>query len=105
MAAWRASDAAIREHLGDSSTRRSYAAPSGCDSPVPAAGVGQLVHPGHRLGPLPRQVEDVHAASVVDRLGKSLPSLVLLELEVEPGQTPDQHLDHAAAPATRTVGG
>src|SRR5205085_4660632 len=52
------------------------------DPPVPALRVGKLVQVRHRVGPVPRLVQDVHAIRVVDRLRESLAPLVLLKLQV-----------------------
>ena len=55
-------------------------------------------------GPVPGQVERLHAVGVVDGASERLASAVLLELQVEAGELPDELVEHAlvrAAPRGR----
>src|SRR5216684_2343675 len=71
--------------------------------PIPAFRIRQLVETRHRPGALPREVQGLHPVRVVYGLGEGLAAAVLLQLEVEAGQLPDQQLEDALARAPRPV--
>src|SRR5216684_1521629 len=71
--------------------------------PVPACRIRQLVETRHRAGALPREVQGLHPVRVVHGLGEGLAAAVLLQLEVEAGQLPDQQLEDALTRAPHPV--
>src|SRR5260370_8235070 len=77
--------------------------PRGRHPLVPAFRIRQLVETRHRPGALPREVEGLHSVGVVQGLGEGLAAAVLLQLEVEAGQLPDQQLEDALARAPPPV--
>src|SRR6266571_2470046 len=59
--------------------------------------------PRHRIGAVPDAIEDLDSMLVEDRATERLPALVLLQLEVEPGQLPDQDFERALAGASLAI--
>src|SRR5439155_23953356 len=72
-------------------------------APVPGVRIAQLLELGHRLGSVPDPVQDVHPVPVEHRLTERFPTLVLLPLQVDAGQLPDQDLERALPRAPLTI--
>ena len=70
----------------------------------PLLRIVQLVQTGKVLGALPGAVQRLHAVAVEDRPRELLAALVLLQLEVEPRDLPEQRLQDPALPAPAAVG-
>src|SRR5207237_4086196 len=71
---------------------------------VPPLRVTHLVERRHRLRPAPNPVQHLHPVAVEHRLPERLAALVLLQLEIQAGQLPDQDLERALAGAPLPVG-